>query len=991
MASIASLSVKIGTDIQAFTNDLNDLVKQANKAASEIEKKFKGLSSLGRNLSSVGTEMAKAFTLPIAALAGFAVSARADMQKLEMGLDAITGNAAETAKQLARLKEIAKLPGLSLEDATKATINLQSVGVEATRSERFIKGFGNALALVGKGASDLNPVISQLVQMSTKTKVVAGDLRPIMDAVPQVAGIIKKHFGTIDTEALQKMGVSTQEFTNVVLEGLERLPKAGQGIGNSFENLKDTVRNTFSEIGKSLEGPTTFVIDRLATIVEGIQKLVVKFQALPDPAKAAIGSFITLAAALGPIMIGFGQLAQIGPAIVANLARVGKVFGVGAGAVVGWGLAIAAAVAALVALGTWVYQNWEPIKAVVMTAWQGVSELWDAHWKVISKGLEDWWKVIKAVGGALLFPFAKSLETIWNAIGPIFRSVWSSIANLLGSLWTAITNHATFMFEGIKKSFNAFIGWAKANIPGAAKLLSLSDVWSAEQKKLAATNALNEAKNKSKTTSDSKFSGGTGSDPLKDAMSLFGVHEQASLAQMQKALALIKQQFDAGKISAADYTSALSKMAEATWLAEHPATALQIATMKLGVAAEKELQPLRDAEAALKSKAITQVAVNTKVYECLPVFQMMREKLLQIAEAAYRSQTAMKGLAMMKAGAEALLKPYNDLAARIKELGVITTAEATKRYEVTQKALEDARAMNDQLGVEMYSRRDLLKLQYEALRAKEVSIGLSEQEKAILIDLHKTVDTSNRSVIDGIEKTKKPLQEVSTILTNMSQRIGDAIVNWRGFGDLAISTLKSIGSAIISEIVTNLMKSTDLIGKVTKGLSGVLSKIPGLGGIFGGGAKAATTTAADAAGGVSGMLKNASSSVQSSIGKVASSLTSTLTAVGSIGSMISGIVGNFQSMAMNKTLDLIEKEVRYSQIHLRYILEKQNEFLPNLAHIHQRLIEMLNGGMSLSPTAAGAAAGNGNNLTININGGNFYGIDDIADSLARTLRLRGLI
>lgn len=992
MASIASLSVKIGADIEAFTSGLNTAVRAANKAAGDIERQFKGLSNLGKTFSAVGMEMSKAFTLPIVALAGFAISARSDMQKLEAGLDAVSGSATETAKQLARLKEIAKLPGLSLDDATKASISLQAVGITAEKSERYIKAFGNALALVGKGAADLNPVITQLQQMSTKTKVVSEDLKPIIQAVPQAAKVIKDYYGSIDPEALQKMGVGTKEFTEVLLNGLEKLPKASGGIANAFENLKDAVKNSFAEIGKSLEGPTTFVLDRLASVVEGVQDLAKQFATLPDPIKAGTGALIGVVAALGPLMLGFGQLAKIGPAIAANLTRLGAVFGIGGGAVLAWAAGIAVAIAALTALGTWVSQNWEPVKAVVLQAWDGLTDLWNFQWKGVVAGLTGWWNVIKTVAGVTWGPIIKFFATLWDGIAPAMTVVWNSIANLLEGIWVRISTIANDLWEGIKSRFNAFVTWAKATIPGVAKLMSLGDTWDSEQKKLAASRVVAPTAAPAKTTGP-KFAGGNG-DALKDALGVFGVHEQASIATMTAALALVKKEFDAGKISAADYVKAIEKMAEAQNAASHPALELELAIMRLDGENRKQLEPLRQAELALKKQSLAQIEVNTSVYQSLPVFVAMREKLLSIAEAAQRSAVAMQTMAMLKAGVEALLKPYAALAATIKDLGISTSAELEARYEATKKALEDAKATNDALGVEFYTRKDLLKLQYETLKAKEASIGLTLEEQKILIGLHKTLETANRSVIDGLEKQKKPLSEVSTILTNMSQKIADAIVNWTSMKDVALSTLKEIGKAILSEIIQNFMKSTNLIGKVTDGLSGVLSKIPGLGGIFGKAAGTATTTAANTAGGLSGMLGSSSSSISSATKAVSSSLTSVVGAVGGVVSAISGVIGNFQQAAMNKTLDLIEHEVRYSQIHLLNTLNKANEFWPYMKSVWESLIRMEQRQMDLGSgySSSLAGVGGGGNVTINLTAGTVVSsADDLANFLIRELRLRGLL
>jgi hypothetical protein len=84
---------------------------------------------------------------------------------------------------------------------------------------------------------------------------------------------------------------------------------------------------------------------------------------------------------------------------------------------------------------------------------------------------------------------------------------------------------------------------------------------------------------------------------------------------------------------------------------------------------------------------------------------------------------------------------------------------------------------------------------------------------------------------------------------------------------------------------------------------------------------------------------------------------------------------------MNKTLDLIEKEVRYSQIHLLNLLEKNNEFLPNLKNIWESLIRMEQRQMTV------AGAGNVN-ITINSSGGDPRAM---LDALTRELKQLGVI
>jgi hypothetical protein len=94
---------------------------------------------------------------------------------------------------------------------------------------------------------------------------------------------------------------------------------------------------------------------------------------------------------------------------------------------------------------------------------------------------------------------------------------------------------------------------------------------------------------------------------------------------------------------------------------------------------------------------------------------------------------------------------------------------------------------------------------------------------------------------------------------------------------------------------------------------------------------------------------------------------------------VSGIIGNFQMAGMNKTLDLIEKEVRYSQIHLLHLLENSNTYWPYMKTCWESLIRMEQRQM---------AVGAGGGVTINVNGGD---PKQTLEDITRLLKQYGVI
>jgi tape measure domain-containing protein len=187
------------------------------------------------------------------------------------GLAAYAKNAQELQAQLARLQEIARLPGLGLTEVRAGVLNLEAAGLNAQTAERALMAFGNALALVGKGKSELDGVILALGQIASKGSISAEEINQIAERVPQIRQVLVSAFGTASTEAIQKMGLSADVAIGKIIAGLEQLPKATTSALTTFENLQDALEQAFLPIGRgildifsSAEGGTMRLIDRIA-------------------------------------------------------------------------------------------------------------------------------------------------------------------------------------------------------------------------------------------------------------------------------------------------------------------------------------------------------------------------------------------------------------------------------------------------------------------------------------------------------------------------------------------------------------------------------------------------------------------------------------------------------------------------------------------------------------------------------------------------------
>ena len=325
MATIADLNILISCGIDDFE--------------FKMKKVQDGIGRLGDYAKSAGQSLSTYVTLPLALLAGASIAALAKIDGLTRGLNAIstidlgkqgvtglaavTQAAAATSERLKLLQEIARAPGIGFEQAVQGDIRLRAVGISASQSAAVLKEFANAIALTGGGAGKLDEVTVQLAQLSAKGKVLAQDLRPIIEAAPAVATALQKLYGTVDSEtiskSLQKQGKSSKDFITVLTDELGKIPRVTGGIGNSIDNFTQGATQSLAKLGDALNRALNVDenVNRLSDFLTGLAD---SFAALDPGVQKAVFLLAGLAAAAGPVLLAIGAIGAAVPAVVAGLA-----------------------------------------------------------------------------------------------------------------------------------------------------------------------------------------------------------------------------------------------------------------------------------------------------------------------------------------------------------------------------------------------------------------------------------------------------------------------------------------------------------------------------------------------------------------------------------------------------------------------------------------------------------------------------------------------
>lgn len=345
-----NVAQSINVQVNKISNNFRELGNTVSNTATQSLRRFgSSLSLLGNQIQAFSIRVA-ALLAPLGYLAKLSFDDAVSFQTLKIGLLAVTGSVKEMNKQFEVALELAKLPGLGIEEAARSMMNLQAAGFGLDQTTNIIKQLGNAIALFSTNSrEDLAGAMRQLVQLKGSAQVYYRDLAFIIDKSPAISAAIRNIFGTVDTQAIQALGVKPKQFIELLVKELEKLPRAGSGWANLMENFRDEVKKTRAVFGAEIAKVVVPIIENLKNALQSLRDWFVK---LSPATRQTIAKFVVFGAILGPIILIVGTLSAAFLSFVAAVSIAGAVVLYFAGPI---GVAVAAVlslVAAIAGLGT---------------------------------------------------------------------------------------------------------------------------------------------------------------------------------------------------------------------------------------------------------------------------------------------------------------------------------------------------------------------------------------------------------------------------------------------------------------------------------------------------------------------------------------------------------------------------------------------------------------------------------------------------------------
>jgi TP901 family phage tail tape measure protein len=972
MGMLGDLLVRVGADISGFDKAMGNVSTRLNATMRDADKMFSGFDRLGDKLTSLGTTLSLGITAPLAAAGAASLKFYGDFESSMNRVSAlgeITGTNLDKLKQQALdlgaktqysakqaadgMGELAAA-GFSTTEimaAMPAVLNLAAsgqleVGRAAEIAANLMAGFGipaqdvgKAVDVIAKAAAsgslsveDLGLTFKYVGPIATAAGLSFEEVTAAITLMSN-AGIKGEQAGTSLRGAMAKLLDPSREAAEVLDRlGITAVDSSGKlvplaSIVEQLGNKGATTKDIFKIFGQESASGITALVN---TGAPALQRMTAELtssegaaQKMADTLQKGMGgalermkgsvetAAISLGESLAPVAI---RLAGVIENLANKVADFGRWFAGLPEPVQNAAIAIGVLAAAI---GPVVLVAGQLISAfaTVGSAVSGLSGL---------LGLGGGLAGILSVGTPLLIAFGAALAAwaIYEAVTKV-----SALNKELDRLYDLQQRGIKATQEQADKIIALESAIAAHNKQvGAQKIAIDSTGKSVEQYVSELENAvkgLDEYKGVQKqanvVTKDGKINL---LDAVKAAKSYTGEVKTTEKAVKDTATAnkglgdAVKEtgaKHETAKVAVRQFNDEILLTKYGQWAAEHKKLAGEIATLQRG----------------LESGKIGAAAYQSELASVDLVTKLVAQSTSDIA--TRQIPELVKAMGGIKA-------PVDQLGEAFKTLNVVTFSSVQEKADKAKQAYETIRNSG------VATANEILQAERAALQAS-IEARKAAGEEVTKADIER-LNQLNAALGDHAEKQKsiwKDLgNQVSTIMTDLSRGIADAIWSGKSIGEVFMSAFEEAGKAVTRFVIEYLEK------QLLKALAGLLDDwLPKVGsaiaGAFGFGSDA-VGVASDVAGGAASAAGGASSAAGSAAGAAGSAASGALgiinavsgvvSAIGSIGTMIG-------SWRQEGTLNAIEHEVRYSQIHLSYILEKLNEYLPGVQGIESRITQLL--------------------------------------------------
>jgi len=170
--------------------------------------------------------------------------------RLRTSIRALEGSDAPDVMK--KLNLLAAKPGITPDEATTGYVQFRNAGLGRDLAMNLLGEIGNMNALSGGGAERFGRAQMAFGQIAMKGKLQQEEMLQLSEAGIPMGKVLKAGFGTTDTEAIQKMGLSAEETMQRLVAGMATLPRVGDSAANKLENLGVAIEKGLGAVGNGI-------------------------------------------------------------------------------------------------------------------------------------------------------------------------------------------------------------------------------------------------------------------------------------------------------------------------------------------------------------------------------------------------------------------------------------------------------------------------------------------------------------------------------------------------------------------------------------------------------------------------------------------------------------------------------------------------------------------------------------------------------------------
>jgi tape measure domain-containing protein len=969
----------LGDMIARLLLDASDWMKGLTAAEEKTAEATAGmqgaLEGMGESISKVGSALAElGMAEAIKDFAADAIQASAEVAKFRVQIENLKGSGEATTEFLDKIHELAETSPFSFPELSGTAERMVALGVSLDTTSAAMESIVQMGTALRMSSEQVNTIANSMARMSAGSDVMRSMNQMVREGVP-VWQMLAASIGTDVPTAQAKVkdgSLSVNQVIGALTEQMGQYSEAAAAWGNTFagktNELQKTVHGAMVDIGDSIRSALNDIgVPIFNALIGVVKEAKAAWDGLSTPVKDAIlafgGAFAAISALGGVIALLGAAVTAIGGPFILAAAAIGAVIAalVGLGVWIGehwgpiseilagtwesikaiWGDTWDAIVIMLKiiweTLATDAKSVWDATVAVLTGIWDVIKAIWTGVWTAIVFALQTGWNTLKA-SLSIFDAILGFLLPFWDPIMAAFKKAWDTITGWLTAAWDKLkttANLLTSAFGGITKELEKQVPAADAAKDAHKALTPHLDDNADRSTKLAA--AQKEVADKFKMTHDAAL-------VLTDILNIYKAQQSALASDVAKFT--VKQT----EMAAAHKTVGdnLAAIVAPTTSEANAMDDLSKKTAKFFEVLNANTGTIQGAQAALKEMGVqSSMAAESAAEHAQELEREVNaagdmsseaDKLAAYANTLRANIDALsrttgdnsEALEVLRAELQATEDAMNNMAKTTTdayhEMGLKTQAELDRTAAVAKQDYEQIAA--DAGSNSLAAQQAWIKAEQAHIDAVIAAGGtVTEAEKAELdkrkVMLQNEMDSEKSQWLTTYEDVKKGVGKAfddmvnmivtgkgsfSDIMQTMFQDLAKAAL--KGFIDPFAKAVENFIATTIADLLSGkglggVLDSLKQIGStatdVFKGAGGGVPSVPGGGGeeggipsIPGGGAGGA-----GGGGGLGGFLGS------SLFGNILSA-----------GTLVSSIIGNFQSARMETTMNAVEHNTRYTMMYV---------------------------------------------------------------------------